>query len=150
MRWLERHAWWALLAFAAFAIVVGLGDIQAGAPDNAVALAGMTNDQLAAQNGHAYALMQNQVREAGIQVVVLGALVIAILLYAFRRRQRWAWWVLWSFPLYAVSLVLLQLIDTSAGQMPPLEVFTGSFVGVIATAVLLVSAPGFFRRTSSE
>ena len=149
MGWLERHAWWALLAFAAFAIVVGLGDIQAGAPDNALSIAGMTNDQLAAQNGHAYALMQNQVREAGMQVVVLGALVIAILLYGFRRRQRWAWWVLWSFPLYGVSLVLLQLIDTSAGQMPPFEVFTGSFVAVIATAVLLVSAPGFFRRTSS-
>jgi hypothetical protein len=150
MHWLERNAWWALLAFSAIGIVLGRRDLQAGAPDNALAVTGMTNDELAAQSGQAYALMQDQIREAGIQLVVIGALVGAIPLYGFRRRQRWSWWALWSFPVFAASEALLHLIDTSAGQRPPVEVFSGSIGAVIAAAILLVSARRFFGRTSGE
>lgn len=149
MHWLERHAWWALLAFAGFGMVVGLTDLQAGAPDNGLAVAGMTNDQLA-QNSHVYALMQDQIREGAIQLVIIGVLVVAILLYGFRRRQRWAWWALWAIPVFAVSETLLHLIDTATGQRPPSEVFTGAIGTVIITAVLLVTAPAFFRRTPGE
>lgn len=150
MRWLERHAWWALLMFAGISIIFGLGDFQAGAPDNAPAVTGMTNEQVAAQSSQAYLLVEDQIRAGGLQLVLIGVLLAAILLYGFRRNQRWAWWVLWSVPAFAVSAAILHLADTAPGQKPPVPVFSGAIVTVLAAAVLLVSAPRFFRRTSSE
>ena len=150
MHWFQRNAWWALVGFAALSTVVGLMDLRAGAPDNGLAVAGMTNDQLAALNGHAYALMQDQIREGAIQLIALSVLAGAILLYAFRRGQRWSWWALCALPTFAASEALLHLIDTSAGQKPPVEVFTGSIAAVVVAAILLVSASRFFRPTPGQ
>jgi hypothetical protein len=155
MRWIERTIQWLLLALAAITIAYGVGYLARGAEmadiqDYALAVTGMTNDQLAGQSGAAYRLIQDQVRAYGILVVVIGVLFAAIVLYGFRKNERWAWWVLWSLPVYVASEGILHLVDTAPGQRPPGPAITSLIVSALFAAALLVVAPRFFRRSADR
>jgi hypothetical protein len=154
VHWLERNADWALLALGVTTVVFGFGYLAGGAqvadaPDYALSVTGVTNGQLAAQSGEAYRLIQDQTRVYGIALVVIGVLSAAIVLYGFRRNQRWAWWVLWSLPAYIASQAFLHIIDTVPGQTPPGPALTSLIVSALVAGLLIVSAPRFFARASN-
>ena len=75
----------------------------------------------------------------------------AILLFAFRRRERWAWWVMWTLPAWAASAFALNLVyGVAPGQAPPPPMISAPIVAALAVAILLLSAPRFFSGRGSS
>jgi hypothetical protein len=152
---LLRNTDWALLALGVITVVVGFGYLVGGAqvadaPDYALSVTGMTSDQLAVQGGEAYRLIQDQARTYGIALMVIGVLSAAIVLYGFRRDQKWAWWVVWSLPAYIASEALVHIVDTIPGEPPPGPAFTSLIVSALVAGLLIVSAPRFFARVKVD
>ena len=151
MAWLQQHAWWWFALLAGTTFVVGVTELASGGPivtiDNVQALTGMTSVELAAKSSEAYQLIEFNVRVEGLHLILIGALIGAIVVYGFRQDRRWAWWTQWSFPIYTVSLLVLNLIvKTAPGQAPAAQAFTSAIVGMLSAGILLFSAPRFFQR----
>lgn len=146
MRWLEKQAWWLLLATAVISVLFGLGDLIAGQPDNALAVTGLATADLQANSPLAYSLIEEGVRIGGVHLITIGLLAVAILLFGFRRNATWAWWTMWLLPLSASVLAAIHLTTVAPGQDPAIPAYSGSLVAVLGVLVLLVSAPRFFRR----
>lgn len=152
MVWLQQHAWWWFAVLAAVIAVVGVAELASGAPivtlDNVEALTGMSSVELAANSSEAYPLVEFNVRVEGLHLIWIGALMGAIVVYGLRQDRRWAWWTMWSFPIYTVSLLVLNLIaKTAPGQAPAGQAFTGAIVGMLSALILLVCAPRYFPRS---
>lgn len=150
MRWLELHAWWGLLATASLIAVFGLTDVVSGsAADPAIprGLTGMTLEALEAEGSTAYRLFDIYTRVNGIGLVLIGLLFTAVLLFAFRQNERWAWWTMWLLPVWAASILVFYLVvGVQPDQPPPPPMVSGPILAVFCAAILLVSAPRFFRR----
>jgi hypothetical protein len=154
MEWLRRHAWQLLLVMTALISVIGLNPVWQGIhEDSSVPLAftGMTADQLQSDNPQSFRLIDVQARFGGLDLIVIGILLSAILVTPFRRNERWAWWAMWLLPLWgaAVSATILRtgLVD---GQAPPSPLFTGPTIAALSSALLLIAAPRFFGRTATS
>jgi hypothetical protein len=150
---LQQYAWWWFALLAAVTAVVGVAELASGAPivtlDSVQAVTGMTTVELAAKSSEAYQLIEFEVRVEGLHLILIGALIGAIVACGFRQDRRWAWWTMWSFPIYTVSLLVLNLIvKTAPGQAPAAQAFTGAIVGMLSAGILLFSAPRFFPRKS--
>jgi hypothetical protein len=152
MRWLERHAWWGLLLIMLAFVSFGVTDLLVGpAADRAIplALTGVPLDQLQAEGGAGYRLFDFFTRANGASLVLVGLWGSAILLFGFRRNQRWAWWAMWLLPVWAVSAAGLYVVfGVDPTQPPPPPMISGPIVAVIAAAILGVSSPRFFRSES--
>ena len=149
----QQYAWWWFALLAVVIAVVGVAELASGAPiitlDSVQALTGMTTDELAARSRESYPLIEFSVRVEGLHLIWIGALMGAIVGYGLRQGRRWAWWTMWSFPIYTVSLLVLNLIvETAPGQAPAAQAFTGAIVGMLSAVILIVSAPSFFPRSS--
>jgi hypothetical protein len=130
MAWLQQNAWWWFAMLAAVIAAVGVAELASGAPivtlDSVQAVTGMTTDELAAKSNDAYPLIEFSVRVEGLHLILIGGLMGAIVGYGLRQDRRWAWWTMWSFPIYTVSLLVLNLIvETAPGQAPAAQAFTG-------------------------
>ena len=80
-------------------------------------------------------------------LVLIGLLFTAVLLFAFRQNQRWAWWTMWLLPVWAASILVFYLVvGVQPDQPPPPPMVSGPILAVFCAAILLVSAPRFFRR----
>lgn len=149
MKWLDRHAWWGLVFFALVLVLFGVTDVIVGpAADRGIplGLTGLTLEELRADSPAAYRLFDFVTRLHGASLVVVGLLGTAILLYAFRRDQRWAWWVMWALPVWALGGAMFYLIaGVEPDQPPPPPLVTGPILAVLSAAILLVSARRFFR-----
>lgn len=141
MLWLQRHAWWGLLALAAIITARGLIDLVSGVTWQAEDLTGLTVTQIAAESGAGAQLSDFSVRSSGLYLIVLGTLVAATLLFAFRRDHRWAWWAAWTLPVTTIASSVL----FAAYGLPGTPI-TSAILGGLAAAILLISAPRFFRR----
>lgn len=150
MTWLERHAWWGLLAVAAMLAVFGITDMAAGATADVlipVSLTGLTPAELEAESAAAYRMFDFLSRVNGFSLVLIGLLAAAVLVFAFRRRRRWAWWTMWLLPAWAAGVPVFYLVAGLApGQGPPPPMISGPIVAVITAAILVVSARPFFGR----
>jgi hypothetical protein len=154
MEWLRRHAWQPLLGMTALISVIGLNPVKDGIhedPSVPLAFTGLTADQLQTDHPESFRLIDVQARFGGLDLIVIGLLLSAILATAFRRNERWAWWAMWLLPMWGAAvtatIVRTGLVD---GQAPPSPMFTGPTVAVASTALLLISAPRFFVRTPSQ
>ena len=141
MLWLQRHAWWGLLALAAIFTVRGVIDLASGVTWQAEDVTGTTITQIAAESGAGSELSDFGVRSSGLYLVLLGILVAATILFAFRRDHRWAWWAAWTLPATAIASSVLYLAFGVVG--PPI---TSAILGGLAAVILLISAPRFFRQ----
>lgn len=145
---LQRNAWWGLLAIAVLLVIFGVGDMAAGVandPGIPIGVTGMTPAELQAEGPNAYRMYDLTLRSGGSSLVMVGGLMTAILLFGFRRRQRWAWWTMWLLPAWAISIsVGGLLIGVAPGHEPPPPVVSGFVLGMFAALSLLVSAPPFF------
>lgn len=77
-------------------------------------------------------------RADGLASIGVGLFGGSLALVPFRRRQRWAWWALWFYPVsWVVHLV---------GQLPPGEDHVHQVVFIVLSLVgLLVPVREFFR-----
>ncbi len=108
-------------------------------------LVGKTPAELEAEGPLAYRMYDLTLRGGGLSLVMVGALMTAILVFAFRPGQRWAWWTMWLFPAWGISVSVAGLvIGVAPGQAPPPPLLSGFVLGLLAAAILLVSAPRFF------
>ena len=150
MDWLRRHAWQPLLGMTALIAIIGLNPVAQGIhedPSVPLAFTGRTADQLQSDNPESFRLMDVQARFSGLDLIVIGLLMSAVLLTGFRRNERWAWWAMWLLPLWG-SAVTATIARTGLadGQAPPTPMFTGPAIAAVSTALLLLSAPRFFGR----
>jgi hypothetical protein len=152
MDWLRRHSWQLLLGMTGLIAVVGLNPVKEGIREDAsvpLAFTGMTADQLQSDNPETFRLIDVQARFGGLDLIVIGILLSAILVTAFRRNERWAWWAMWMLPLWgaAVSATILRtgLVDR---QAPPSPLFTGPVIAGLSSALLVIAAPRFFGHAA--
>ena len=150
MRWLERHAWWGLLFMTVTLVAFGVGDVLVGPPADRgipLGLTGMTLEELQAEGSASYRLFDFFTRVNGNSLLLAGLFGTAILLFAFRRDQPWAWWTMWLLPLWGVGAAALYLVaGVHAGQPPPPPLVSGPIFAAVAAVILFVSAPRFFPR----
>jgi hypothetical protein len=144
----ERYDWviWGILAL--LGALMGVSDMLTGgrtyASGEAVlfeGITGMTWDQLQAAEPGAARLIDYHVRSAGGSLVFSGLLTIAIAVLGLRRRQRWAWLMMWFFG--PLSLVLSLIVLLSTEKVPGAGV-PGPLIGqtiflIIAVGLLLVT-----------
>ncbi len=103
MRSLQRHSWWGLLAMSVIVGLFGVGDLPIGFewdPGIPVGLTGMTPSEIRAESGPAYRLLDHGVRAGGVNLIVIGTLLTAVLVFAFRRDQISAWYAMWTLPVW--------------------------------------------------
>jgi hypothetical protein len=141
MAWLQRHAWWGLLVIAAVVTVSGVVDLASGVTWQAEDVTGRTIAQIGAESSAGSQLADFSVRTGGLYLIAIGVLGSAILLFAFRQDRAWAWWTMWTIPTMVIAGSFLYPNFPTPGPA-----ITGAMVGVLAVAILLVSAPRFFKR----
>jgi hypothetical protein len=150
MRWLERNAWWGLLAIAVIYIVFGVTDLLIGPEADVgipLGLTGMTPAELEADGAAAYRLFDFFTRTNGWSLVMIGWLTAAVLWFGFRRNERWAWWTLWFMPVWTAAIGVFYVVaGTDPSQPPPPPMISAPIVAVISAAILLVSARRFFGQ----
>ena len=142
MRWLQRNAWWGLLAIAAIVAVSGLVDLATGVTWQAVDVTGSTSAEIAAQSSAGSELSDFVVRTHGLGLFALGVVLCALLLFAYRRDRPWAWWAMWTLPVFVIGNSLLMWAFGAWGPA-----ITAAEVGLVAAVILLVGAPRFFGRS---
>jgi len=151
--WLDRHAWWGLLFMAVTLIAFGVSDMFVGAPADpgiALGLSGMTLAELEAQSAAAYRLFDLFTRFNGWTMVGFGLSMTAVLVFGYRRGERWAWWISWALPAWAAGVFVFYLVaGTDATQPPPPPMISGPILAVFTAAILLIAAPRFLRRAGS-
>ena len=151
MRWLERHAWWGLMAIAVLYIVFGVTDLIIGPNADVgipLGLTGMTPAELEAEGPSAYRMFDFMTRTNGWSLVMIGWLMVAVLWFGFRRNERWAWWTMWFIPIWTAGIGVFYLVaGVDPAQPPPPPMISGPIVAAFSAAILLVSAPRFFRAT---
>lgn len=152
MNWLQRNAWWGLVAIAAVFVIFGVVDLASGAdadPAIPLGLTGMTLDELRAEDPIGLELFDFMTRVNGWSLVLLGGLLAVILLVPFRRGERWAWWTMWAIPAWSIGAALLYVVAGVQPEVPPPPpMVSGPIVAVLSAAILLLSRPRFFGRST--
>ena len=138
-----------LLATAVIVVLFGITDVLNGAaadPAIPMGLTGLTLDELEAESPTVFMLYDTYTRVNGVGGVLIGLLFSSVLWFGFRRNQRWAWWTMWLLPIWALGILAFYLvIGVQPDQPPPPPMISGPIVAVLCAAILLVSAPRFFR-----
>jgi hypothetical protein len=142
MQGLQRNAWWGLLAIAALTTVRGLVDLATGVTWQAVDVTDSTSAEIAAQSSAGFELIDFVARTQGLYLIAIGVLLCAVLLFAYRLDRPWAWWAMWTMPVFVIANSLLMLAFGAWGPA-----ITGTVVGLVAALILLVGSPRFFGRT---
>lgn len=150
MERLQRHTWQALVAMTGLIALIGLNPVVNGInedPSVPLGFAGMTAAQLEAANSQSFHLIDVQARFAGLDLIVIGTLFSAVLVGAFRRNERWSWWAMWLLPLWGASVfATIVRAGVAPNQAPPSPAFSGPIIALVSSALLVASAPRFFRR----
>jgi hypothetical protein len=90
MQWLQRHAWWGLLAIAALSAVRGLVDLATGVTWQAEDVTGSTTAEIAAQSSGGFELIDFVVRTQGLYPHRNRRAVCTVLVFAYRIDRPWA------------------------------------------------------------
>lgn len=148
MGWLERHAWWGLLIMSLTVVAFGVSDMLIGAeadPGIPLGVIGLSPSELRAQSEAGYRIFDFFTRTHGLSLLLWGLLASAILIFAYRRDRRWAWWTMWLLPAWMIGVfVSYLLVGVRVDQAPPPPMVSGPIMAVLAVAIQLVSAPRFF------
>lgn len=136
-----RHGWKFLLGLVLVIGIFGVGDLLVGLDaDPAIpeGVAGMSPAEMRESSPDLARLADLQVRAGGIQLIVIATLWSVVLVFPFRRRERWAWWSMWTFPAWALAVAVMFLfVDLQSGKPTPPPAISGwAFFGL--TALLLL------------
>jgi hypothetical protein len=142
----RRHSWRVPLFLTIVIGLFGVNDLIRGRDDSAVEVTGLTVDEIRATREPLARLIDLRVRAGGVQLIVTSLLGGAVLLVPFRRGEPWAWYAMWTFPLWSVAAAVLFLfVERQPGATPPPPAISGwVFFGLFAA--LLWASRGSFRR----
>lgn len=140
---LARHAWKVLLGLAVVIGLFGVGDLIFGLeadPAIPVGVAGLTPDEIRETSEPLARLIDLQVTSGAVQLISMSALWSVIILLPFRHGERWAWYAMWTFPAWSLSVaVIFLLVDLQPDVPPPPPAISGwVFFGL--TALLLLGS----------
>ena len=142
--------WWGLAAMSVIVTLFGVTDIFAGLradPAIAVGVIGLTPAELETQSAAGYRLADFLARGAGSVLLLVGVLWTAILAVPYRRRDRWAWAVMWTLPAWAATVpVAYMLVGVQADVPPPPPMVSGPIFAVLAAVLLVADWRGFAAR----
>ncbi len=144
---LVRTAWRWLLAPVLVVVLFGIGDVVLGsAADPAIVegLTGITFEEIEAVSPEAATVIDLQARSIGYLLIWMGSALTAVLLFGFRRWHRWAWFVMWIMPIWAITTsVTMFLIDRPETAPIPPPMVSGVVFFAYAVFWLAVSYKGF-------
>lgn len=82
-------------------------------------------------------------RAIGVASIGMGLFGVVITAIAYRRRERWAWWTLWYYPIFWLAHLL--------GGLPPGKDHIHQIVFIVLSLVgLLLPVGDFFPRGASQ
>ena len=143
---LRRRAWWGLAAFAVLILLFGAGDIFLGAgadPGIARGVTWRTPAELEAESAEAYRMFDRTARTQALSLVVMGVLSFAIVLRPYRRREIWAWWLMWVLPAWAFSVPVTYLAFGLAPGTPPPPLISKLIIGALAVVIVIIDRQQF-------
>lgn len=144
----QRHSWKFLLGLVLIIGLFGIGDIARGLdadPAIPVGITGMEPDEIRAANEPLARLADLQVRSGGLQLIVLATVWTVILLVPFRRGEAWAWYTMWTFPLWALAVSVSFLFIELQPNVPPPPPAISGWVFFALTALLLLGSRKNFK-----
>lgn len=143
MQGLRGNAWRGLVVLAVLIGLVGVWALIMGiAEDQSVplGLTGRNLGELAAESPDGYRFADFGVRAGGMGLVVIGGVLASVAAYAFRPRQKWAWWAMWALPFWSAALVIFtSVLVFEPSHLEPV----GLVIGLAISAVL---ARDYLRR----
>ena len=150
----RRNSWKFLLGLVVVIGVFGIGDVFRGIdadPAIPVGVAGLTPDEIRATSQPLARLIDLQVRNGGLHLVVTSVLWSVILLIPFRRGERWAWYTMWTFPLWALVVSVSFLFVELQPDVPlPPPAISGWVLFALTALTLLATRRAFFRTQHKQ
>lgn len=141
----EKYAW-IILSIIGLLIVVGgvpniLGDNAD--PETAENIVGMTLSDLKESYPRPYDLYDYFLRSSGWSDMVFGFLVVVVSSTAYRRGEKWAWYNLWSVPVFFLghAAITMNVGISAAALLPYISVFV-----VLSLLGLLLPFRKFFAE----
>ncbi len=150
-RFWDRNSWKFLLALVAVIGLFGVGDMVRGMDaDPAIpkGLIGMSPDEIRTAAPSVSRLVDLQVRSGGLHLLVLAVVWTAVLLSPYRRGERWAWWVMWTYPGWALAVSTSFLFVQLQPDVPPPPPAVSGWALGAATAMLLLASRRRFGGSS--
>ncbi len=148
--YMVRTAWIWLLVPVLILILFGIGDIVRGTDADPAIVEGLTGlepSEIEAVSPEAARYIDVQYRFGGIQLTYFALVLSSVLVFGFRRWQRWAWFTMWAFPLWAVSVsAVFFIVDRPDSAPIPPPMASGIVFFVYAAFWLTVSYRGFVPR----
>lgn len=110
----ERHAWILPFGLGVVSLLSALGFVVMGQPfeEDLVRVTGRTWREITALTPGLDTLIGLEYRALGLAYVGFALLVVAISVKSFRRGERWAWLVLWYYP---IVFGLIAVLDFGFG-----------------------------------
>jgi hypothetical protein len=146
----SRVALGLLLAIAVVLVLFGVGDIASGPdadPAITVAVAGRPPGEVRAAEPTGYRLYDFAIRASGLNLAVIGVLMVSILAVPYRSGVRWAWATMWVLPAWAVAVpVLIVGFGPAPGTALPPPAISGPILAGVAALALLLDRRRFATR----
>jgi hypothetical protein len=142
----RRHGWKVLLFLTSVIGLFGLGDIVFGADTERLPVTGLTLEEIRATSEPLARNIEVLEQVGGLHLIVMSLLWAVMLLIPFRRGERWAWYAMWTFPLWGVAVAVSWLfVERQPGApLPPPAISGWLFFGL--TAALLWASRGAIHR----
>jgi hypothetical protein len=141
----EKHAWMLISAIGVLTLVSAAPHALGFNTDPATAerIVGMALSELKASYPRFFDLYDFYFRGGGLSDMGFGFLVLMLSLTAYRKGERWAWYVLWSVPVYFLGFAAIAMsIGPSASDLIP---FITLFV-ILSLLGLLLPFRRFFPK----
>jgi hypothetical protein len=142
----EKYAWIIISAVGLLTLVGGVPHALGYNTDPATAgsIAGMALSELKASNPRFFDLYDWYFRAGGLSDMGFAFFVTVISSTAYRRGERWAWYALWSVPVFFLghTAITMSVVPSSAsGLLPYLTLFV-----VLSLLGLLLPFRRFFPK----
>ena len=146
-----RHAWKGLLTLVVIhGFFAAIGDITGGLdadPATRIAVTGLSPDEISETSEPLARMIDVQTRSGGLHILTMCLLWGTIVAIPFRCGERWAWYTMWTLPLWgavvALSFWFVDLVPD--GPIPP-PAISGWVFFILGSLLLLASIDIIGRR----
>ena len=130
-----------LVAISVVLVLFGVGDILQGPdadPGITRAISGSDPGDVRAAEPTGFRLYDFAIRMGGLNLVVIGLLLTAILVRPYRAGQRWAWTTMWLLPVWALAVPAVYIaFGPAPGQAAAPPMISGPIVAAVAGLSLI-------------
>jgi hypothetical protein len=144
----ERNDWKIWVVLSLLFMFIGVEGVRMGgstyAGEEAVqfeTITGTTWEKLQADSPGVARLIDSQARSGGVTVAGGALFSLALALFGLRRRQRWAWFTMWVWPLLLAVMATMVLLSekTPGTEGIPATVIVQAVILIITVALLVLS-----------